>query len=193
MAGNNTAVFGIYPDQLSVEDAVDTLKQAGFRNTDISVLVPESQGSKDLAIEGSTKAPEGAATGALSGGVVGGALGWLAGIGALALPGLGPFIAAGPIMGLLGGLGIGSAVGGVTGALMGLGLPEYEAKRYEGRIKNGGILLSVHAENSEWVGRAKRILEQTGGQDVNSASEEKGDYANSDRPLPVTRGNLSEP
>ena len=193
MAGKNTAVFGIYPDQLSVEDAVDTLKQAGFRNTDISVLFPDNQGSKDFAIEANTKAPEGAATGAVSGGVVGGALGWLAGIGALAIPGFGPFIAAGPIMGMLGGIGVGGAVGGLTGALMGLGLPEYEAKRYEGRIQKGGILLSVHADDSEWVGRAKRILEQTGAQDVGSAGEAEGDYANTDRPVPVTRGDLGEP
>lgn len=186
MAGKNTAVFGIYPDQLSVEDAVDTLKDAGFRNTDISVLFPDNVGSKDFAHEKHTKAPEGATTGAASGAVIGGALGWLAGIGALAIPGIGPFIAAGPIMGMLGGIGAGGTIGGIAGALVGMGIPEYEAKRYEGRIKNGGILLSVHADDSEWVGKAKRVLEQSGAQDIGSTGETKGDYANVDRP--TTRG-----
>src|SRR5215510_2257116 len=149
MAGKNTAVFGIYADQLAVERAVDTLKAAGYRNTDISVLFPQTTGTKDFAHEKHTKAPEGAATGAGSGVVVGGALGWLVGIGALAIPGLGPFIAAGPIMAAL------------AGALVGMGIPEYEAKRYEGRIKRGGILLSVHCDNSEWTKKAKQILEAT--------------------------------
>src|SRR5450755_4155201 len=137
MAGKNTAVFGIYPTQVSVESGVDALKTAGFRNTDISVLFPENVGSKDFAHKKNTKAPEGATAGAGTGIVLGGALGWLAGIGALAIPGLGPFIAAGPIMAALAGAGIGSAVGGLTGALIGMGIPEYEAKRYEGRIKDG--------------------------------------------------------
>ncbi|HUS08531.1 MAG TPA: general stress protein [Bryobacteraceae bacterium] len=182
MAGKNTAVFGIYPDQLSAEDAVDTLKDAGFRNTDISVLFPDNQGTKDFAHEKQTKAPEGAVTGGTSGAVIGGALGWLAGIGALAIPGVGPFIAAGPIMGMLGGIGVGGAVGGLTGALIGLGIPEYEAKRYEGRIKKGGILLSVHADDSDWTKRAKNILEQTGAQDVASTGEARADFAASDKP-----------
>src|SRR5205085_2488345 len=138
------------------------LRNAGFRSTDISVLFPENLGNKDLAHEKSTKAPEGATTGGASGGVIGGALGWLAGIGALAIPGLGPFVAAGPIMGLLSGLGAGAAVGGIAGALVGMGIPEYEAKRYEGRVREGGILLSVHSDNSDWTKRARQILEQTG-------------------------------
>src|SRR2546425_10341905 len=129
MSGKNTAVFGIYPDQLSAEDGVDALKLAGFRNTDISVLFPDNQGTKDFAHEKNTKAPEGAVTGGASGMVIGGALGWLAGVGALAIPGAGPFIAAGPIMGLLGGIGMGGAVGGLAGALIGAGIPEDEAKR----------------------------------------------------------------
>ncbi|HZU29143.1 MAG TPA: general stress protein [Bryobacteraceae bacterium] len=182
MAGKNTSVFGIYRTRAEVENAVDALKEAGFRNTDISVLLPENQGTKDFAVDKDTKAPEGTTTGAVTGGVIGGALGWLAGIGALAIPGLGPFIAAGPIMGLLGGLGAGGAIGGITGALIGMGIPEYEAKRYEGRIKEGGILLSVHADKSEWVSRAKDILKSTGAQDVSSAGEEKGDFENTDRP-----------
>jgi len=191
MAGSNTAVFGIYPDQLSAEDAVDTLKDAGFRNTDISVLFPDNQGTKDFAHEKATKAPEGAVTGGASGAVIGGALGWLAGIGALAIPGIGPFIAAGPIMGMLGGIGIGTTVGGLAGALVGLGIPEYEAKRYEGRIKRGGILLSVHCDDSDWTKRAKNILEQTGAEDIASTGEAKADFAVSDRPH--RRGGLREP
>jgi len=182
MAGKNTAVFGIYTNRRDLETAVDTLKAEGFRNTDISVLLPENQGTKDFAHEKSTKAPEGAAAGAGTGAVVGGALGWLAGIGALAIPGLGPFIAAGPIMGLLGGAGAGGALGGLAGGLVGMGIPEYEAKRYEGRIKEGGALLSVHCDSSEWVGRAKKLLERTGAHDVASAGEASADYATSDKP-----------
>src|SRR5216117_1143729 len=154
----NTAVFGIYPDRLSTENAVTALKEAQFRNTDISVLFPENVGTKDFAHEKSTKAPEGVATGASSGAVIGGTLGWLVGIGALAIPGLGPFIAAGPLMGALAGVGAGGVVGGIAGALIGMGIPEYEAKRYEGRIKDGGILVSVHSDNSDWTKRAKEIL-----------------------------------
>src|SRR6202790_4606645 len=143
MAGKNTAVFGIYHGRRGVEDAVDALRAAGFRNTDISVLFPENQGTKDFAHEKNTKAPEGTATGAGTGAVIGGTLGWLAGIGALAIPGVGPLIAAGPIVAALTGVGVGGAIGGLTGALIGMGIPEYEAKRYEGRVKAGGILLSV--------------------------------------------------
>lgn len=183
MAGKNIAVFGIYPDQLTAEDAVDTLRDAGFRNTDISVLFPDNQGSKDFAHEKGTKAPEGAVAGGASGAVIGGALGWLAGIGALAIPGIGPFVAAGPIMAMLGGVGVGTTIGGVAGALVGLGMPEYEAKRYEGRIRHGGILMSVHCDNSDWASRAKSILQRTGAEDVASAGEAKADFAVSDKPL----------
>jgi len=179
----NIAVFGIYPDQLTAEDAVDTLKDAGFRNTDISVLFPDNQGTKDFAHEKHTKAPEVAVTGGSSGAVIGGALGWLAGIGALAIPGAGPFIAAGPLMGMLGGIGVGSAIGGITGALIGLGIPEYEAKRYEGRITRGSILLSVHCDDRDWARRAKNILSQTGAEEVASTGEAKADFAMSDKPL----------
>jgi hypothetical protein len=180
----NIAVFGIYPDQLTAEDAVDSLKVAGFRSTDISVLFPDNQGAKDFAHEKHTKAPEGAVTGGTSGAVIGGALGWLAGIGALAIPGVGPFIAAGPLMGMLGGIGVGTAVGGVTGALIGLGIPEYEARRYEGRIQRGGILLSIHCDNSEWARRAKAILHETGGEDIGATGEARADFATSEKPLP---------
>lgn len=178
----NTAVFGIYGSGEQVELAVSSLRSAGFRPTDISILLPENLGTKELAHEKHTKAPEGAAAGATSGAVLGGALGWLVGIGALAIPGLGPFIAAGPIVAALSGVGVGAAVGGVTGALVGLGIPEYEAKRYEGLIKGGGILLSVHSDNAEWTKRAKQILEETGAEDIAAASEAKGDYANAERP-----------
>jgi hypothetical protein len=184
MAGKNTAVFGIYPTYASVENGVQALQTAGFRTEDISVLMAENAGSKDFAHEKGTKAPEGAATGAGAGAVVGGALGVLVGIGALAIPGLGPFIAAGPIMAGLAGLGVGGAVGGIAGALIGMGMPEYEAKRYEGRVKEGGILLSVHCDSSEWTKRAKETLERSGAQDISSAGEESADYAKTDKPLP---------
>jgi hypothetical protein len=184
MAGKNTAVFGIYPAYSSVEGAVDALKAAGFRNTDISVLFPENVGTKDFAHEKGTKAPEGATAGAGTGAVIGGTLGWLAGIGALAIPGVGPFIAAGPIVAALAGVGVGGAVGGITGALIGMGIPEYEAKRYEGRIKEGGILLSVHSDNSEWTKKAKGVLERTGAQDIASAGEASADFQKSDKPMP---------
>jgi hypothetical protein len=171
MAGKNTAVFGIYRTVSQAEQTVDRLLAAGFSNNDISVLLPDSQSSKEFAHEKNTKAPEGTATGVTTGGVVGGTLGLLAGIGALAIPGLGPFIAAGPIMGALAGLGVGGAVGGLIGALVGMGIPEYEAKRYEGRIKEGGVLLSVHCNSSEEISRAKELLKQTGAEDIASAGE----------------------
>src|SRR3954462_2080991 len=136
MAGKNTAVFGLYPSITSVEIGVDELKSAGFRNTDISVLFPESTGTRDFAHEKNTKTPEGATAGAGTGAVLGGALGWLIGIGALALPGAGPFIAAGPIVAALAGAGVGGTVGGIAGALIRMGIPEYEAKRYEGQVRN---------------------------------------------------------
>jgi hypothetical protein len=184
MSGKNTAVFGIYPSYVNVESGVDGLKAAGFSNRDISVLFPQSAGSKDFAHEKGTKAPEGATAGAGTGVVLGGTMGWLLGIGALAIPGLGPFIAAGPIMAALAGAGVGGAVGGVTGALVGMGIPEYEAKRYEGRVKDGGILLSVHSDSSDWTKRAKQILEATGAQDISSTSESTSDDAKTVRDLP---------
>lgn len=183
MAGKNTAVFGIYSEYASVENGVDALKAAGFRNTDISVLFPENVGTKDFAHKKETKAPEGAATGAGTGAAIGGGLGWLVGIGALAIPGLGPFIAAGPIMAALAGAGVGGAVGGIAGALIGMGIPEYEAKRYEGRIKDGGILLSVHSDGSEWTKRAKEILKRTGAQDISSTGEASADFSKTDKPM----------
>jgi uncharacterized protein YcfJ len=178
----NSVVFGIFSTKQQVETAVDEMKREGFRNADISVLFPYNEGSKDFAVEKGTKAPEGATAGASTGAVLGGALGWLAGIGVLAIPGVGPFIAAGPIMALLAGMGVGATVGGLTGALIGMGIPEYVATRYEGRIKGGCILLSVHADDSKWIHKAKTILEKTGADDISSTGETKGDYANTDRP-----------
>ena len=171
MAGKNTAAFGIYKTVGLAEQAVNRLSAAGFSQNDISVLLPDNQSTKDFAHEKSTKAPEGTATGVTAGGVVGGTLGLLAGIGALAIPGLGPFIAAGPIMAALAGLGVGGAVGGLIGALVGMGIPEYEAKRYEGRLKNGGILLSVHCDTSAEISRAKEVLKETGADDISSSGE----------------------
>jgi len=178
----NTAVFGIYRNRMHVEQGVDALLDAGYRSEDVSVLLPDNVGTKDFAHEKNTKAPEGTAAGAGTGAVVGGTLGLLAGIGALAIPGLGPFIAAGPIMGALAGAGTGGVVGGMIGALVGMGIPEYEAKRYEGMIKEGGMLLSVHCDNSDWVKRAKEILERTCAKDISSSGEASADFAETDKP-----------
>jgi hypothetical protein len=182
MAGKNTAVFGIYPSREGAEAAVDRLLAANFRNEDISVLLQDNVGTKDFAHEKHTKAPEGATTGAVAGGVIGGTIGALIGLGALAIPGVGPLIAAGPIIAALTGVGSGGVVGGLIGALVGMGIPEYEAKRYEGRIKQGGILLSVHCDNSDWVGKAKQVLRDTGAEDISSAGEAGADFATSDKP-----------
>lgn len=171
MAGS-TAVFGIFHNVDQAERAVDTLIAEGFSDAYVSVLLPDRDSSRAFAQEKHTKAPEGATTGVAAGGAIGGTLGLLAGIGALAIPGLGPFIAAGPIMGALAGLGAGGAVGGLVGALVGMGLPEYEAKRYEGRVREGGILLSVHCETSEQISAAKDLLKRLGAEDISSAGEE---------------------
>jgi hypothetical protein len=179
----NTAVFGIYPTLELAESAVSALKAEGFRATDISMLLPENVGSKDLAHTKASKAPEGASAGAGSGAIIGGTLGWLAGIGLLTIPGIGPLVAAGPIVAALAGAGAGGAIGGIAGALVGMGIPEYEAKRYEGRVRKGGILLSVHADDSAWTNRAKKLLISTGAEDVAAANEVKGDFANTERPM----------
>jgi hypothetical protein len=166
------AVFGLVDTESQAERIVDSLKANGFSNNDISVLFPDKGGTRDFAHEKATKAPEGAAAGAGTGGVVGGVLGWLVGIGSLAIPGLGPFIAAGPIMAALAGAGAGAAVGGLTGALIGMGIPEYEAKQYEGKIKQGNILIAVHSEDSDEVKSAKEIFERVGAHDISSTGEE---------------------
>ncbi len=187
MAKKNIAVFGIYRSREAVEETVNALQKAGFRNTDISVLLPENDGTKDLAHEKHTKAPEGATTGAVTGGAIGGILGGLVAVGVIAIPGLGPLIAAGPIVAALTGVGSGGVVGGIIGGLAGLGIPEYEAKRYAGRVKSGVLLLSVHCDNSDWEKRAHDVMQATGGEEIASAGEASGDFAVSDRPQPRVR------
>src|SRR3989449_11736376 len=168
----NKAAFGIYRTQSGLENAVRMLRDERFSNSDVAVLLPESVSSRELGTQKASKAPEGATAGAGSGAVLGGILGWLVGIGSLAIPGVGPFIAAGPIVAALAGAGVGAAVGGLSGALIGMGIPEYEANRYEGKIKEGNILISVHSENSDEVKRAKEIFERSGAHDISSTEEE---------------------
>lgn len=176
MAMKKTAVFGIYHTRDQAERGVDDLLTAKFSNDDVSVLLPDNdRGTRDFAHEKNTKAPEGTAAGVTTGGAIGGTLGLLAGFGALAIPGVGPLIAAGPIMAALAGLGVGGTVGGIIGALVGMGIPEYEAKRYEGRIKEGGVLLSVHCDTPGQVASAKDLLKQTGAQDISSTGEAGAD------------------
>jgi hypothetical protein len=167
----NKVVIGIVDSEVQAENIVQQLTSSGFPSTDISAIFPDRHGTKDFAHEHNTKAPEGAVAGATGGGLVGGTLGLLAGIGALAIPGLGPFIAAGPLMAALSGAAAGAAVGGVTGALIGLGIPEIEAKLYEGKLRGGNILLAVHVDSSDEDKRAKMILERGGAKDVSSTSE----------------------
>jgi tetrahydromethanopterin S-methyltransferase subunit C len=171
MSSENKAVFGIYSSSVHAEHAVQILLNAGFSNDDISVLLQDDSSTREFAHKKDTKAPEGTATGVTAGGVIGGAIGVLAGIGAIAIPGIGPFIAAGPIMAGLAGLGVGGAVGGLLGALIGMGIPEYEAKRYEGHLKKGGVLLSVHCETSDEIKTARQLLKDTGAEDISSAGE----------------------
>ncbi|HVH41334.1 MAG TPA: DUF3341 domain-containing protein [Labilithrix sp.] len=165
------AVMCIVQTQAQAQNVVGQLQQAGFANNDISALFPDQQGSRDFAHEHNTKAPEGAVTGAGAGGVLGGTLGLLAGIGALAIPGLGPFIAAGPLLATLSGVAAGATVGGVTGALVGLGIPEIEAKRYEGKLRGGNILIAVHTENAEQQKAAEQIFKSVRADDVFSTTE----------------------
>ena len=192
MAGKNTAVFGIYKTTIQAENAAVRLTSAGFSNQDISVLVSDNRTSnREFAHEKNTKAPEGTTGGAVAGGLLGGTLGLLAGIGALAIPGVGPLIAAGPIVSALAGAGAGGAVGSLVGALVGMGIPEYEAKRYEGRVKDGGVLLSVHCDTSDEVKRAKEMLEQTGAVDIASTGEKTASThridTQSERPIKTTK------
>ena len=186
----NKAVFCLARDREHASTIVDQLKTAGFPNTDISVLMADKTGSREFAHEKETKAPEGAVTGAVTGGAVGGVLGWLLGIGALSIPGLGPFIAAGPIMAALSGTAVGAAAGGITGALIGMGIPEYEAKRYEKNVKEGKVLVSVHADDAEEVRRAKEIFERAGGEDIASADEE-GSAKRADRQTTAGRATMA--
>jgi hypothetical protein len=175
MANKNTAVFGIYATPATAENGVDHLLTIGFTNSAISVLLPDDESTRAFAHEKNTKAPEGTTTGVAAGGVIGGTLGLLAGLGALAIPGVGPLIAAGPIMAALAGVGAGGAVGGVVGALVGMGIPEYEAKRFEGAVKGGGTLLSVHCDTEEQVSVAKNALRDTGARDIAATGEESSE------------------
>jgi len=182
------AVFGLFDSRGELEAAIDGLLAGGFRGNDISALLPDAKGTKELAHEKHTKAPEGALIGGTAGGAVGGTLGLLAGLGALAIPGLGPFIAAGPIMAALAGAGVGGAVGTLTGALVGLGMPEYEAKRYESYINKGGSLLTVHADTTEAAQRAKAIMAQFGARSIDKTSEAAGMKAPTTAPHAVVPG-----
>lgn len=182
MAGKNTAVFGILQNRTQTENAVDSLVKRGFRPEDISVLMSDNVGTKDFAHEKHTKAPEAATAGAVAGGIAGGTLGLLAGLGTLAIPGLGPLLAAGPIVAALAGIGAGGTVVGLISALVGLGIPEFEGKRYEGMIREGGILLSVHCDDSDWEDRAKKALEASGALHISAKSEASADFAKSDKP-----------
>lgn len=166
------SVFCIARDEAQACRIVDVLKSSGFSDNDVSVLLSDKQGTRDFAHEKHTKAPEGATTGVATGGILGGTIGWLAGIGALAIPGVGPLIAAGPILAALSGAAIGAAAGGLTGALIGMGIPEYEAKRYEGKVRSGNVLISVHTDDGEQAGRARQIFEQNNAEDIASAGEE---------------------
>lgn len=168
---SHKSVFGIATQRAQAERVVLALQGAGFRADEISVLFPDAKGTRDFAHEKHTKAPEGAATGAGVGGALGAGFGWLVGIGALAIPGLGPFIAAGPIMAALGGAAVGATVGGVSGALIGLGMPEIEAKKYEDKLREGNLLISVHTDDSDEVSRAKDIFQEADLKDVTTISE----------------------
>ena len=171
MADKKTAVFAIYSTRAGAEQAANALINAGFSSSDISVLLPENLGTREIGTEKATKAPEGATAGAGTGAVLGGALGLLAGIGALAIPGVGPLIAAGPIMATLAGMGVGGAVGGVTGALVGMGIPEFEAKRYDAKVREGSILISVHTESSHQRDVAKDVFKRNNADDISSGAE----------------------
>ena len=167
------AVYCIAQNRTQAETIVDALRSAGFSSNDISVLLPDKSGTRDFAHEQNTKMPEGAATGGVAGMGAGAILGWLAGIGTLAIPGVGPFIAAGPIMAALGGAAVGGAAGGILGGLVGMGIPEYEAKQYEGKIRGGSALISVHTDDSDQEKIVKEIYKRAGAEDIKSTSEAK--------------------
>lgn len=186
MSGKNTAVFGLYPDETELVEAIEQLKRAGFRETDLSILVPENPGSKDIGHEKHTKAPEGAVMGGIFGVVIGGVAGWLTSTGVIVplIPGADTLIVA-----VLAGMGALGTVGAIIGALAGGCTPEYEAKRYEGRTRFGGVLLSVHCDNAEWTSKAKNALRATGARSIASAPESKADYGRSEKPQPRAQGN----
>lgn len=184
----NMAVYGIYPNRIMVEKAVAELKDAGFRHTDISVLLPADENFKEFTAVEESQAQEGIGLGGGAGAVIGSTLGWLMGIGTIAVPGIGPFIAAGPIMTALAGAGAGGLFGGVTGAMIGVGIPEYEAKHYEHRLKEGATLLSVHADDRDWKNKAKDILQRTGAEDIEVKEESSADHGASNAPSTRGRG-----
>ncbi|MDO9183612.1 MAG: hypothetical protein Q7U04_14455 [Bacteriovorax sp.] len=167
------SVFGIYRDRIALDRTINVLKEQKFRNSDISVLMRSNEGTKEFAFEKHTKAPEGVATGVATGAVAGGIFGWLVGAGAMAIPGLGPFIAAGPIMATIAGAGVGGTIGGVAGGLVGLGIPEFEAQRYESFVEEGGILISIHVDDSKWEALARDILRENGATEIATTSEKK--------------------
>jgi hypothetical protein len=179
MASKNTAVFGIYKTIGHAERAVEVLTTAGFPSNNISVLLTDAQTTHDFAHEKNTKAPEGVTAGAATGGIIGGTLGLLVGLGALVIPGIGPLLAAGPIVATLAGVGAGGAAGGIIGALVGMGIPEYEALRYEGHVKNGGVLMSVHCDTSKEITRATELMRGTGAEDISSTGETASAHASS--------------
>lgn len=184
MASRKTAAYGIFADEATARDAVELLKSSGFRAADISLMLPDNIGTKDFAHQKTTKAPEGAAAGGSLAGVAGGVLGWAVGTGAMMVPGLEPFVAAGPVMATLGGMGAGALLGGVTGGLVGLGVPEYEAKRYIGRIRRGGILMSVHCDDMNWARTAVGILRRSGATDTGVRPEARGAHTRTEKPMP---------
>jgi hypothetical protein len=186
VGNRNIAVLGIYSSRPALENGVAGLRSAGFRNADISALFASGSSTKEFAHEKQTKLPEGAATGGTSGMILGGALGWLVGVGSLTIPGLGAFVAAGPLVSMLAGAAVGGAVGGLAGALVGLGVPEYEAKRYEGQVRGGGILISVHCDDHDWKNKAVDILKSTGAKEISSTGEASADYAVTDKPYSKT-------
>jgi len=184
MSAKNTAVFGLYPDETEVVEAIEELKRSGFRTTDLSILLPENLGSKDIGHEKHTKAPEGAVAGGIAGAVIGGALGWVLSAGVISIPfaGADALISAGSVMAILAGIGAFSVLGAILGGLAGWFSPEYEAKRYDGRIRTGGVLLSVHCDNADWRLRAKETLRHTGARGIASAVESKADFGASEKP-----------
>ena len=182
MSQINTAAFGIYPDRVSAQEAADALVRAGFRTTDVSILYSENSGTKDFAHEKHTKAPEGAGLGLIAGGLLGAALGWLSAAGLIAYPGSSWLVAAGQVISALAGFGAGGLLGWLIGGLIGAGLPEYEARRYRGRVRNRGALLSVHCDNPVWLKRARKVLTETGSTSAAVRHEAKPDFAASDKP-----------
>jgi hypothetical protein len=187
----NTSVLGIYPDRATVSDAINVLHKTGYRETDISVLSSDNRGSKDFAHERHSRAFEGAAVGAAAGAVIGAALAWFVSIQTVSIPGFGPLVAVGPVLAALAGAGAGGAVGWIAGLLAGLGQTEYVARRYAGRIRHGGILLSVHCDSAEWCARARKTLEDTGARSISSASEAAADYGTTDMPTERAPGTVA--